>query len=500
MENEGYAPSTISNAVGILAGFYRWCGEREVDAELGAGFNPAEGVVRPQVRRWRGAKLLSQREAGKLLRTAGRDESVLGRRDYAFLVARLKLGVPLTYLRELRWGQIEIDGDVAWVHWQVEGKRQRLPAEVWEAIKGALESAGRLAGMAAGDMVFAPLAQPGQAEVGNRAEDWAAGRCLSNSQLLANLKLYGRLAGIEEGKLNLQVLRRTAIRLRLEEGANAAEMQEFLDSREGARSRKYRLARLPKLPELPEQTQQTQGEGNFEDGETAVPERKAKPFKRGEGIIHGYYAQSQPPEHVAAVLEEAVEGLDDELVGLRVLGRGLLEWEAGGAGTRDAVQLWEAYMLTALRLGVMIKMERGLETRGKEEGGTEEDVRIFVERMNENWEREGEPTRMNWEAIRQKVHKDGNVGPASRQMAEEIAAMRYVLRNVFRRAVEEKNIREHIRLVEIYSSGCVRLAKMLAMAKVGRSEIEQRWRQYLADVLEQALREMGHGGESGEIG
>ncbi|HJW91818.1 MAG TPA: hypothetical protein VJ436_14370 [Anaerolineales bacterium] len=34
MKAEGYAPTTISAALGLLASFYRWCDERRIDAEV----------------------------------------------------------------------------------------------------------------------------------------------------------------------------------------------------------------------------------------------------------------------------------------------------------------------------------------------------------------------------------------------------------------------------------------------------------------------------------
>jgi len=64
------------------------------------------------------------------------------------------------------------------------------------------------------------------------------GRPLSTSELLLNLKLYGKLAGVPEEKLTLMALRRTAMRLRLDEG---------------------------------------------EEGEMRVPVRQGKPFRPGEG-------------------------------------------------------------------------------------------------------------------------------------------------------------------------------------------------------------------------
>ena len=95
---------------------------------------------------------------------------------------------------------------------------------------------------------LSPLVDPLKGDTGGRAEDWQAGKCLSTRQILSSLKLYGRLAGIEEDKLTMMALRRTAMRLRLDEGAGVGEMRAFLDSHEEAKSTKYRLGRLPELP------------------------------------------------------------------------------------------------------------------------------------------------------------------------------------------------------------------------------------------------------------
>ncbi|HJW91815.1 MAG TPA: phage integrase N-terminal SAM-like domain-containing protein, partial [Anaerolineales bacterium] len=102
MQAEGYAPSTIYNALGMLSVFYRWCAERSIDAETEAGFNPAAGVPRPKLRRYAGAQLLSPGELKALLDILSRDHTSLGLRDYAFFLARLTMGVPLKQLRQLR--------------------------------------------------------------------------------------------------------------------------------------------------------------------------------------------------------------------------------------------------------------------------------------------------------------------------------------------------------------------------------------------------------------
>jgi site-specific recombinase XerD len=109
MAAENYAATTISSALGIIASFYRWCDERQIDPECEAGFNPAAGVKRPKIQHYARPKLLSKGEVGALLGILEQDDSALGKRDYAFILARLRMGVALKTLQQLQWGQIERD-------------------------------------------------------------------------------------------------------------------------------------------------------------------------------------------------------------------------------------------------------------------------------------------------------------------------------------------------------------------------------------------------------
>ncbi len=92
MEKEGYAASTRANRVGILADFYRWCDQQRIDPVCEAGFNPASAVRRPKVRRYERAAVLSLWEVERLLGTMRMDKSELGKRDYAFMLLRLRWG------------------------------------------------------------------------------------------------------------------------------------------------------------------------------------------------------------------------------------------------------------------------------------------------------------------------------------------------------------------------------------------------------------------------
>jgi hypothetical protein len=164
-----------------------------------SGFNPAARVKRPKIVPYAQVQLLSRDELSALLGILKQDDSPLGKRAYAFTLAKVRMGVPLKALQRLQWGQIERDGyaapqgelrDGTWVHWRPQAKRAPLPGEVWEAIRACLASAGRLAGIGAGvpqwelrddNYIFAPLASADKAGENNTAQDWAGERCLTTT-------------------------------------------------------------------------------------------------------------------------------------------------------------------------------------------------------------------------------------------------------------------------------------------------------------------------------
>lgn len=66
-------------------------------------------------------------------------------------------------------------------------------------------------------------------------------------------------------------------------------------------------------------------------------------------------------------------------------------------------------------------------------------------------------------------------------VTEEIATIRLLLRNVYRRALQGIDTWEYLRLVELSSLGCVRLARML---KMGGSDESGRLERYLQMAID----------------
>jgi hypothetical protein len=480
METEDYAPTTIYNALGVIGIFYRWCDERQIDPQIEPGFNPAAAVRRPKIHIYAGAKLLSKGEMSALLGIMQRDDSPLGKRDYAFVLARLRLGVPLKALKQLQWGQIEPDEESTpqgWVRWRPESARVQLPGEVWHAMRASLAASGRLAGMQRQDYIFVPLADPGRAREINTADAWVGGRYLSSNQILANLKLYGRLVKIPAEKLTLQTLHRTAIRLRLDEGGSIADLKIFMNSSNEAKSIKYRLGKLPQLPE-DERTSQEK------ECQAQVPDRSAKPFKPGDGITHGYYAQSQPAEQVMAVLAEDIQGIEEEIAGLRWLSRGLVARQKEARSSKQVAQLADTQTRAASRVAEMIAAEKQL--LGDDEAGAWAEQ--FLAALDKFAIKRGEKPMSN--AIRaEALGGEPELTIISRCLAEEIATARYMLRNVLELARETQEAAVYMRLVEIYGGGCVRLVRMLKKEGSDHGRLER----YLWEGIDHAISEVIQG-------
>ena len=462
MEAQEYAPSTISYELGIMENFYRWCDERGVDPECEAGYNPAAGVKRPRVKRFANVQLLSRGEVDALLGILAKDETPLGKRDYAFFLARLRVGVKLQELVQLRWGQLELDAEGARVLWEPGERRARLPGEVWGAIQDYLEASGRLAGIQAEDYIFAPLAQKGVAGSNDREEDWEGGRSLSGRQMRRNLKLYGRLVGIAEEKLNLPTLLFTAIRLRLDQGASRAELKDFVQSRDA----KFRLSRIKMLPGLP---------GNEERVEidAEAPDRRGKPFPPGYGLTHGFRARRLPEEEVQAVLDEDVQGLDEEIAGLRELvhgpaggatGRGLEAWMKEALNLSQEMKLLDMHTLALFQLAELRDTAEQL-AQVEEVNPWVED---FMKGMDCMGVEKGDPE--FGEKVRAEVYGSKTELTARER---EIASTRASLRRVLKLARTADQVSDYMHLVEIYGRGCGRLKRTLKKEAGAASRAER---------------------------
>jgi hypothetical protein len=469
LKQDGFADSTVNGSVGFIAGFYQWCADQRVDPACPPRFNPANEASRAKLIRYAGVSMWSLEELDALLTLLQKDPSPLGKRDYAFFLARLCSGVPLKSLQRLTWGQVQQDGASAYIRWRRNAERVRLPEDVWQALTDYLQLSGRLEGMAPASYIFAPQVQPVVEGSGEKAEDWLEGQSLSCSALISSLKLYGRQLGIPESKLTLMALRRTAIRLRIDQGESLQGMQVFMDTREKIKSTKYRLARLPCLP--PGKSFAAQDQENM----SLLPVRQTPRLQGREGTTHGFYNRRKDVPAVRAVMAENILGMQQEITCLRNLMRLLLEREA------DAARVLDAYSQAAGRLGQLISASKTAR-KGEKDTWAEETLSMLDRVAEENGSPPISP-RVRQEALGLSLTGDDAVG----LLTEEIATLRLLLRNIYSRACSEVDDRELLTLVDLYGVGCVRLARLLKLDTAGESAPLAR---YMQACLDRAIREV----------
>ena len=469
MKQEGFAVSTINSSIGFILGFYQWCADQHVDSACPPGFNPAKGASRTKRIPYEGASMWTRGEVELFLDLLSRDESQLGKRDYAFFLARLSLGVPLKSLQRLAWGQIEQDAAGAWVSWRMDGRRVRLPDQLWQALTDYLYLSGRLEGMSTGKYIFAPQVQPVVEGSGGMAEDWLEDQQISSSALISSLKLYGRQLGIDETKLTLLALRRTAIRLRLDQGECLEGMQVFMDTREKIKSTRYRLARLPQFPPGDSLAERMQG------SDSQLPVRQTRLLIGGEGTTHGFYTRRKDMQAVRSVIAENIHGLEQETACLKSLMRGLFERQG------DEARLVEAYSQAAHCLGILVSAAKPAHT-GEVDTWAEE-LLSALDRIEADHGRPPVSPAIREHALG--VSSDGI--EATGLVTQEVASIRLQLRNLYCWAISEVDTHQYLHLVDLYGRVCVRLARLL---KLGGTDESGRLERYMQEGIDEAIRQL----------
>ena len=481
LKSRGLRPQTLCAEMTNLSKFYTWCGERGVDPACGPGFNPAKKARQPRFRKYTEARALSKGEVEALLDLLRRDQTPLGARNYAFILARLQLGVPFKWIRELKWGQLDLDGPGAWVTWQPGEDPERLPGPVWEAILAYLEASGRLDGLLAEPLgpfpanpfsrgvsnpgqeyIFAPLVGGFSPGAGAKAGDWAANQVMAYTSILYVLDQYGQLAGIPKKKLNMRVLRHTANRMKMDSGASLEEMKAFTHSRGPLNKLRYKLKFVPELP--PDEARLQEAVSSPEP-----PNHVAPVYEEWQRMTHGFYARRQPPEEVAA-MRERMRAEDDRNAGwlqemvdqMQTLSRLMIEWSGRAQETFEIANLLDANTMTLVRLHALSaeRKEQRQETKADQRvAGFKAMIEAYAQQ--EFGTPAGEMTRQ----IVAGAAGFGNMPPE--QLAEALASGRVSLNRLYEMALQASTAKELARLAGYYGRTCTRLVNLLAANRKG---------------------------------
>jgi site-specific recombinase XerD len=406
LEARKLAPRTVRYHITYISTFYEWCSRGPIDPEMtpkdngesstdGSGgtqtvegvdkpgadkprtFNPACGVYKhTRAMDHSQTQILQREEVQALLEVLRRDEWLLSKRDYAFFLSRLRLGVPFQRLQRLKWGQIQVcekgktkaqrTVPAPQVTWEPGKPAVPFPEEAWQAIMDYLKSAGRLGEKRPEDMpakayIFAPLADPLRVEASGLAGDWAEERYLSSRQLRDILQTYGTLAGISKEKLTLSALRYTAVMTYLETAPSRKDMEAFLGHPGKELARRYQHFIGPgllkqqgplKQQELPKRKGPLK-----QKGLQLLRERKPHRYRSEDRFAHGLYAKSQPEEELDEMLAQDKTGLDEEVQGLRKLMERVMWLQLRTEDDTQAAALIHVYLAASPRLAELLKIK-----------------------------------------------------------------------------------------------------------------------------------------------
>jgi integrase len=501
MEASGYAPSTINTELGVLSRFYDWCAQGDIDPGCGLAFNPLAQVPKPKRVNYSHTKVLSRAEVRALLAILKRDQSILGQRDYAFFLARLTQGVPTKKLLQLQWGQVECRADGVWLRWGGDQSPSRCPPELWDAVQAFLGAAGRVDSIQPEGYIFAPLRDPLNHEPSGLAADWIETRHVGHDSLLAYLKMYGRLVGIPEAKLTLMALRHTAVLLRREAGDNLEQIQAFLGTRALPRVTRDYLNHLPPLLAGDVLTGEDTAPGDKDhpaEQQPPLPERVSHRYKPGERLIHGFYAHKQPEDEVAAVLAEDIQGMGEEIEGLRMLSRRLIAAQSKAGTSEQVARLGDAYTQAAARQAQISKAERQREECSEDDQWVNEWMTVMDEFAAEadsaESDADGEdddgelPSEEFWRMV---AEADPEMQAASTRLTEEIASTRLVLRRLYPLAIETEDEQTLVRYTDKYGQSCIRLMHLLKAEQGARGRAAEMLREMIDETILEVNKEFG---------
>lgn len=231
------SPKSIANAIAVLSSFYAKATTYPiylggVEAMLFDRVNPFSSVSRPKFEILFEREGMSADETNRLLSAIPAD-TVQGSMHLALLVSYALTGRRNSEVRTAKFGDFKVDADGrVWQTWRgkhhVEGKRDEVAPDVWQAITDYLAAAGRLETIQPDDYVFVALSDRAK-RLGHSG--WEPGtKPISLSEVNRIFQMYLRTAKIK-GKYCIHSLRHGLAEQMLEEGARIDEVQRQLGHR-----------------------------------------------------------------------------------------------------------------------------------------------------------------------------------------------------------------------------------------------------------------------------
>lgn len=478
------SPRTITRDLYYIGNFYNWCNNFQIDPESPPGFNPVLDANKPVFDKFDKSQILSHAEAQALLDVFKKDTWVLSKRDYAFFLCQLNLGITAGVLRKLQWDQIRVDDTGTWIDLGLGRPPIRLVDEAWQAILTYLRASSRLTDQRNPPdeaYIFAVVRNLISGDNYKTLEHWIENRAVGTRQIHVILNRYGEMAGIAPEKLNLATLRHTAIAWRLEAGDSNEQLQVFMG---GIQKKPVQLLRR-----MVQRMMDRQAGKQFEPKEPAfLPLRKGGYNLPQATIKHGAFAGSQSPEELEAVMAENISGLDLEIGGMRMLERRLVDGLSQTTDKKEMADLMDMATRAGVWLGTMAETERAIQEQGEIDkefvGWSFKVFQVECERMGEKFDPD--------EAQAQALQFNPEYEVENRRLMEEIATARLVVRRSLKLGLETKVIKELVQYTRVFGYTCLRLTRLLEMQGNECSLLAAFLRSEFDRARAELLEEMSH--------
>ena len=377
----GLQPSTLYQKILYLASFYDFYNQTEQD-ESEEAFNPASGIKPDGFECYKNAMPLSKKEAISLLAAVDRENSLVGKRDYALILMHLTTAQQPGIIHRLKWSAIQVEQKKTYVHWH-RGKfirQEEISDDTWEAIRDYLVSSNRLSSITAEHYIFAPLKEPFVPPTANPKE-WDAHNPLAMTSIQTILQQYVEWAELKVERLSYRDLRHTAVRLFIDARKDERVIHELLGLSRMFITRRYIeiLKSKQVTPERIEAASRVWEKGPYQRGQYGFQPGNIMHFK------HGYYSRRFPPDELADQAA-APKNLDEVIASLQVMLERSKDLCFKSEDPRECLEMLNIYSQAASRFANLLKTQHALAQKDGQESLLMAEITKAISEVNEDLE------------------------------------------------------------------------------------------------------------------
>jgi integrase len=377
------APTTIYKRIGQLKYFYKFRAEwgasaakcdgsaqkiRAQQVDPGASpapipvFNPFKCVKRPHLQAATQTEVMSREEVHALLEAVDREQSLVGRRDYAMILTALVTGKESGKICTLRWGDLPRFIDEA-----PGAAGLEAAAATHRAIDDYLHASGRRETIVSADFVFASLSDPLTVPSG-KAGDWNPQHPLSSLAALHLLKRYAHWAGLDGERVNWHAVRNTGALLRLEAGETTEGLQAFLGHSQRSKTEEYirHLAGRQNKPLWLPAVCKPRHPSKLKCWQRHTRNLPGGQPGSANHLKHGFSVKRPSLQEVLGKLDPGEIGLEWETLMLRAIMHRAVELCQEDISPKDWLHMMEGFSMAAQRLSNLLRAGNDLKKTAHE--------------------------------------------------------------------------------------------------------------------------------------